>query len=184
MNSIKVVLLGESSVGKTSLVVRLKRDIFADDNESTVGVSFSRIPYNSINFELWDTAGQQRFFSLLPMYYRSARIVLLVFDVSNLRTLDRIYDFFNKISLDIKNDYKVIIIGNKTDLVDDLEPVKRAAVEKFKDYSIHEYVYVSAKSNSNVDMIMPLLDACAKLVKIEVPVCTLVTYKEESKCGC
>lgn len=184
MNSIKVVLLGESSVGKTSLVVRLKRNIFADDNESTVGVSFSRIPYNSVNFELWDTAGQERFATLLPMYYRSARIILLVFDTSNLSTLDRIFNYFNKIMNDIKNDYKVIVIGNKTDLIDDLGVVKRAATQKFKKYDIYAYLYVSAKTNSDIGLIMPMLDTCAKLVKIDIPMSTLVTYKEESGCMC
>lgn len=86
----KLVLLGDSSVGKTSLVNRFASDNFDAHTSNTIGAAFITKEFESINgtqkgvkFEIWDTAGQERYRSLTPMYYRNARAALVCYDLSN-----------------------------------------------------------------------------------------------------
>lgn len=91
-SSRKLVLLGESAVGKSSLVLQFVKGQFDDYRESTIGAAFltQTLPVangNSIKFELWDTAGQERYKSLAPMYYRSSHAAVVVYDItSSVRT--------------------------------------------------------------------------------------------------
>ena len=156
-SNIKIVFLGESSIGKTSIVHRLIRDVFNDNPESTIGASFMTYEKDNIRYNVWDTAGQERYMSLSQMYYRNSDIILLVFDVSNIETINKLLLFLDKLVIDLKKDNKIIIIGNKTDLVTEVE---RLAVDniltnllkkdKYNDILNQiEYLYVSAKSGEN-----------------------------------
>ena len=82
----KVVLLGESAVGKTSLATRFVNNQFSEFEESTIGAAFLSkaltINNKTIKFEIWDTAGQERYQSLAPMYYRGAKVGIIVFDLT------------------------------------------------------------------------------------------------------
>ncbi|CAD6929619.1 unnamed protein product, partial [Tilletia laevis] len=87
MYQFKLVLLGESAVGKSSLVLRYVKDQFDDYRESTIGAAFltqtlSLDPQTTIKFEIWDTAGQERYKSLAPMYYRNANCAVVVYDIT------------------------------------------------------------------------------------------------------
>ena len=87
-SSRKLVLLGESAVGKSSLVLQFVKGQFDDYRESTIGAAFltQTLPVangNSIKFELWDTAGQERYKSLAPMYYRSSHAAVVVYDITS-----------------------------------------------------------------------------------------------------
>ena len=83
----KLVLLGESAVGKSSLVLRFVKDSFDDYRESTIGAAFltqtiSLDESSTVKFEIWDTAGQERYKSLAPMYYRNANCAVVVYDIT------------------------------------------------------------------------------------------------------
>ncbi|KAL8934900.1 MAG: hypothetical protein Q9216_005673, partial [Gyalolechia sp. 2 TL-2023] len=83
----KLVLLGESAVGKSSLVLRFVKDQFDDYRESTIGAAFltqtiSLDDSTTVKFEIWDTAGQERYKSLAPMYYRNANCAVVVYDIT------------------------------------------------------------------------------------------------------
>eukprot|EP01127_Copromyxa_protea_P003274 TRINITY_DN1310_c0_g1_i6.p1 TRINITY_DN1310_c0_g1~~TRINITY_DN1310_c0_g1_i6.p1 ORF type:complete len:141 (-),score=17.42 TRINITY_DN1310_c0_g1_i6:474-896(-) len=92
MLSCKVVLLGSSGVGKTSIVIRYVQSAFAADQQATIGASFwtKRLHFvdNSITLQIWDTAGQERYRSITPMYYRGAQAAILVFDVTNIESFE------------------------------------------------------------------------------------------------
>ncbi|KAJ1671876.1 Vacuolar protein sorting-associated protein 21, partial [Spiromyces aspiralis] len=84
--SVKLVLLGEAAVGKSSLVLRFVNDEFEENKQPTIGAAFLKRKINvgdvCVKFDIWDTAGQERFHSLAPMYYRNAQAAIVVYDVT------------------------------------------------------------------------------------------------------
>ena len=89
----KLVLLGDTAVGKSCLVVRFVRDEFFPFQEPTIGAAFLTQTVNvdnvTIKFEIWDTAGQERYRSLAPMYYRGAGAAIVVYDITNRVTIEK-----------------------------------------------------------------------------------------------
>merc|ERR1712195_323291 len=89
----KLVLLGDSAVGKSSLVLRFVRGQFFEYQESTIGAAFltQNVSLNdyTVKFEIWDTAGQERYHSLAPMYYRGAAAAVVVYDITNADSFQR-----------------------------------------------------------------------------------------------
>ena len=83
----KLVLLGETAVGKSSLVQRYTKDTFTSSQESTIGAAFVtksvELPQGVVQFDIWDTAGQERYHSLASMYYRGAKTALVVYDITS-----------------------------------------------------------------------------------------------------
>lgn len=126
----KIVILGDSSVGKTSLVHRFTTEKFDQHTANTIGAAFITKEHHSANnpdkkiiFEIWDTAGQERYRSLTPMYYRNARTALVCFDLSNgTETFEKARYWIDELLLNSDEDQiKVKLIGNKSDLVDELD---------------------------------------------------------------
>lgn len=170
----KIVLLGNCTVGKTSIADRLTKNIFYDYTETTIGAAYSLLKKGNINMDLWDTAGQERYMSLMPMYFRSADILLLVYDLSDLQSVDRLYYYLTKVSKEITHKYSIIIIGNKLDLIDDqlLEKIDKNITKKIMKYIDSDIdiniIFVSAKTNKNMDILSQMItNACIKLNKIE-----------------
>ena len=93
--SIKLVMIGDTSVGKSSIISRYINNKFEDFQTSTIGASFFHREISGYDFklslEIWDTAGQKRYKSLLPLYYRSSNVILMVYDCSNYQSLYNIY---------------------------------------------------------------------------------------------
>lgn len=119
----KVIVIGECSVGKTSICSSAIRGTCSKFNESTIGAAFHQLkiaqPEAGVQheFNIWDTAGQERFHSLLPMYFRDAPICLLVFDVSNRDSFERITYWFREYDRLKSTDICILyLIGNKIDL--------------------------------------------------------------------
>ena len=122
--SYKVVLLGESSVGKTSLVHRFINDSFNPHTSNTIGAAFITKIYTSrntpdrkIKYEIWDTAGQERYRSLTPMYYRNARIALVCIDLHNItESLATARYWIEQLSVNQDDGIRILLVGNKQDL--------------------------------------------------------------------
>merc|ERR550537_1082312 len=117
----KLVLLGDASVGKSSILMRFLQNKFSDGIESTVGAAFSTKTIESRNrqvkFEIWDTAGQERFRSLAPMYYRSASSAVVVYDQTNAVTFERAQAWVRQVMQTSTNPNIVIALAaNKMDL--------------------------------------------------------------------
>ena len=89
----KLVLLGESAVGKSSMALRFVNGRFSEFQENTIGAAYLTksvvIDDNAVKFEIWDTAGQERYNSLAPMYYRGAQAAIVVYDITNADTFER-----------------------------------------------------------------------------------------------
>jgi small GTP-binding protein len=149
--NVKITLLGESTTGKSSIAYRLIKNVFNDQIDSTIGAAYMVLKANNIRFDIWDTAGQERYLSIVQLYYRNTDIFLLVFDVSDLKTLDRLIYYINKINQEMDNNYTIFIVGNKTDLVDDAElpTIKKFVQDKIPacNKSVF-YLYFSTKTGT------------------------------------
>lgn len=127
----KIVILGDSSVGKTSLVHRFTTDKFDEHTANTIGAAFitkehhsNNNPEKKVKFEIWDTAGQERYRSLTPMYYRNAKTALVCFDLSNMEeTFDKAKYWIEQLQINANDqDIKIKLIGNKSDIDALLDP--------------------------------------------------------------
>jgi small GTP-binding protein len=166
---LKVIMLGKTTVGKTSIAIRLTNGRHNEQVSATVGASFIMADRGNIKYDIWDTGGQERFRCLMPMYIRDSRIVIFVFDVTDLTTLDILDNYTSDLS-GLKNSY-IIIIGNKMDLLDDeqLQSVVNIIKDKLELLTLKDKVYdcvlVSAKTGENFDNFLQKLHSCAKECK-------------------
>jgi small GTP-binding protein len=138
LNKFKVVFLGDSSVGKTSIVFRLTKDLFYNGVCQTIGASFSTYRKDQNYFELWDTAGQERFAFVSQLYYRDGEIHICVFDMSEFATVNRVINYIKQIKTECNKYHKFIIIGNKIDLIplDELIELQERIDKRFRSYDI------------------------------------------------
>lgn len=104
----KLVLLGESAVGKSSLVLRFVKGQFHEYQESTIGAAFLTqtlsMEDSEVKFEIWDTAGQERYNSLAPMYYRGAQAAIVVYDILNQDSFQRAQTWVNELQRKVRSD--------------------------------------------------------------------------------
>ncbi|KAJ1824930.1 GTP-binding protein of the rab/ypt [Coemansia sp. RSA 2671] len=119
----KVVLLGESAVGKSSIVTRFTRDEFNQYKESTIGAAFLTKEIavdasNTVNLNIWDTAGQERYKSLAPMYYRNAEAAVVVYDITQAASFERAKSWIKELQRQAEPNIIIALAGNKTDLAD------------------------------------------------------------------
>merc|ERR1712146_282886 len=116
----KLVLLGDSAVGKSSLVLRFVRGQFFEYQESTIGAAFltQTVALNdtTVKFEIWDTAGQERYHSLAPMYYRGAAAAIVVYDITNRDTFQRAKAWVKELQRQGNPNIVIALAGNKSDL--------------------------------------------------------------------
>nr|POE88169.1 vacuolar protein sorting-associated protein 21 [Quercus suber] len=119
-SSVKLVLLGEAAVGKSSLVLRFVNDDFQPNKEPTIGAAFltqkCQLPTRTIKFEIWDTAGQERFASLAPMYYRNAQSALVVYDITKASSLVKAKHWVAELQRQASPGIVIALVGNKLDL--------------------------------------------------------------------
>jgi Ras-related protein Rab-5C len=119
-SSVKLVLLGEAAVGKSSLVLRFVNNDFQENKEPTIGAAFltqkCNLPTRTIKFEIWDTAGQERFASLAPMYYRNAQAALVVYDLTKPTSLVKAKHWVAELQRQASPGIVIALVGNKLDL--------------------------------------------------------------------
>tara|TARA_Y100001978_G_scaffold199513_1_gene213963 strand:- start:583 stop:1167 length:585 start_codon:yes stop_codon:yes gene_type:complete len=157
MIKIKIVLLGDIAVGKSSYIMRLNFNKFFNYMDSTIGAAFStkimNIDGKSVKIEFWDTAGQERYKSLISMYYNNADAALIFYDINKLETLTNAIKLIDTLKSRGPVHIKYILIGNKYDLLDDhsitIDTVK-AKLLNSENQNV-EHVYTSAKTNYNVE---------------------------------
>jgi len=117
----KVVILGPSGVGKTSMVTRYVRGTYTGSSTATIGAAFMKkdVILNGyrIVLQIWDTAGQERFRSMAPMYYRGAHAAILVFDVTSQESLDKVGGWVEELQDNAGEDIILVMAANKCDLL-------------------------------------------------------------------
>ncbi|CUM66757.1 uncharacterized protein PRCAT00004438001 [Priceomyces carsonii] len=155
----KVVVLGDSSVGKTSLIHRFASDTFNQHTSNTIGAAFITIEHSSkskedrkLKLEIWDTAGQERYKSLTPMYYRNANVALICFDLSNVVTLDKAKYWLEQLLLNSGSQSQaatIKLIGTKQDLIENNETSR--VVTDFCEQNHLTFYKTSAKTREGID---------------------------------
>ena len=153
----QLLIIGDSSVGKTSLITRYANGTFKEEYLATVGLDYftkvEEINNQTIQVKLWDTAGQERFKSLTQNYFRNAQGVLLTFDVTNTESFDNLKDWINSIKKNMEGNnvfIPLIIIGNKIDMEDSRE-IQKEDAQKFATENKYKYFETSAKTGEGVD---------------------------------
>lgn len=161
--AVKLVLLGEAAVGKSSLVLRFVSNDFQENKEPTIGAAFltqkCTIGDKTIKYEIWDTAGQERFASLAPMYYRNAQAALVVYDITKPASFLKARHWVKELHEQASKDITIALVGNKYDLVeneneDDQESLRKVSIEEGKNLAEEEgllFFETSAKSSYNVN---------------------------------
>ncbi|ETW86901.1 hypothetical protein HETIRDRAFT_377553 [Heterobasidion irregulare TC 32-1] len=118
---VKLVLLGEAAVGKSSVVLRFVSNEFQANKEPTIGAAFltqkCRLEDRVLRYEIWDTAGQERFHSLAPMYYRNAQAAVVVYDVTKASSLEKAKTWVKELQRQANPNIVIALAGNKLDLV-------------------------------------------------------------------
>ena len=119
-NKIKIMLIGDSTVGKTSLIRKYCENEFSETYITTVGIDF-QIKYLDINnkkikLQIWDTAGQERYQTVAKNYFNSSNGFIIVYDIAQRSTFDSVYNWVEQIKELAPSHIKIVIFGNKTDL--------------------------------------------------------------------
>jgi small GTP-binding protein len=151
--SLKIVVVGDSGVGKTCLLIRFVRDIFDEESQPTLGVEFLtkivQTEKHRIQLQLWDTAGQELFRSVTRGYYRGSAGALLLFDLTNRDSFESIARWLQDIRDVARADVVTVLIGNKADLADQRQVTSEEAAAFAKENGM-AFFETSAKTGLNV----------------------------------
>jgi small GTP-binding protein len=162
MENYRIVLLGDSSVGKSCLLAKFAFDIFTEYQEPTIGAAFmvKNIKINSTNvkIEIWDTAGQERYKSLAPMYYRAAEGAVIIYDITQNDSLKGATFWINEIKNKGNKNCICFLVGNKIDLESDRK-IEKDIVTEYCEKNNTRHITTSAKTGKNV---MLLFEELAK----------------------
>ena len=157
---IKILLLGESNVGKTSIFKRFIFNKFDKNQGSTIGVDFEskvfKYKNNDYQIRLFDTAGQERFRSITQGYYHMGEGFFIVFDLNNQKSLEAIIKWIESIKENSENP-KFIILGNKDDLKDKMSDDEINIFLEKNAIDINNYIKTSALKNKNIDLAFELM---------------------------
>jgi len=150
----KLVLLGESAVGKSSLVLRFVKGQFHEYQESTIGAAFLTqtvcLDDTTVKFEIWDTAGQERYHSLAPMYYRGAQAAIVVYDITNPDTFERAKTWVKELQRQASANIVIALAGNKADLASK-RSLEFEEAQAYADENSLLFMETSAKTAMNVN---------------------------------
>ena len=146
----KILILGDSFVGKTNILKRFMHNEFDTTTKETVGVEFCSKNFNfGVKAQIWDTAGQERYRSVTKAYYKGAKGALLVYDITKRRTFENIDNWLIDLRTNGDKDILIMLIGNKSDLKDSREVSKDEAESKAEQYNI-PFFETSAKNGDNI----------------------------------
>lgn len=150
----KVLLVGDAGVGKSCLVRRFSEDAFSDAYKVTVGVDFKiktvELERKTIKLQLWDTAGEERFYSITSCFYRGAHGIIVVYDVTKQKSFDNVKTWFREVERNASQHVCKLLVGNKNDLTAD-KVVDYNEAKTFAEQLGIPFLETSAKNAVNVE---------------------------------
>lgn len=151
----KIIIIGDSGIGKSCVLKRLMEDDFKEDHDVTVGVDFGshliKVEDKILKLQVWDTAGQESFKSITKIFYRGAHCIILAYSIINGLSFDNLKEWLRDVRTQCSPDVMVFIVGNKCDL-ENMREVAHESVVDFKDQNQILYCCeTSAKSGKNVE---------------------------------
>ena len=155
----KILIIGESGVGKTCLLLRFADNSFTSNHILTIGIDFKikmiNIEDKVIKPQIWDTAGQDRFRTITKTYYKGSQGVILTYDVCDIKSYDNVKDWIQQIELNAKSSICKVLVGNKCDRSDRV--IKEEDGKKLADKYMMNFYETSAKSGKNVNEVFTYL---------------------------
>ena len=150
----KVVLVGDSFVGKTNIMSKYLKNEFHEDSKATVGVEFGSKQFNveghSIKAQIWDTAGQERYKAITSAYYKGAKGAFVVYDITRKGSFESVDKWVSDLTAAADKKLTILVIGNKCDLEDQRQVTKEQGEEKAKNSEV-AFMETSALSGENLD---------------------------------
>lgn len=170
------IFLGDSAVGKTSIISQYIYNTSNSDHQPTIGVDFfsknidipDSNPPRTIRMQIWDTAGQERFHAIIPSYIRNSTVVILVFDITSSSSFNNLVKWHQTVMNVADPNVSFIVVGNKVDLEDN----RCISTEKAESYASSikaKYIETSARTPINIDELFLLIANCPILNSIKEP---------------
>lgn len=177
----KVLLLGDVAVGKSCIFLRYTENCYTENHISTIGLDFRTIPLQisseSIGLQLWDTAGQEKYFSITKNYFKNSSGIAIVYDISNRSSFDKVPNWIRQIKeFSNLSELSIVLLGNKNDLTDKRQVTTEEGIELAAKYNII-FSEVSAKTGDNIQSTFEILGKKIKEFKEKVGCC-------KCKCNC
>lgn len=150
----KIVIIGDSGVGKSNLMTRYTSNDFSHDTPATIGVEFMtksvKIEGRDAKVQIWDTAGQERFRAISRSIYHGAKGAMLVYDITNQQSFDNVANWLQELRVHVHASTVIFLIGNKCDL-EHLRVVKKETADRFARENGLSFLETSALERTNVD---------------------------------
>ncbi len=151
---VKLIIVGDSGVGKTNLINRFATDTFDRNSKATIGVEFIyktlKVNGEIFKVEIWDTAGQERYKAITSAYYKGAKGAVIVYDITSEETFNNVETWINEVRGKSANNLQIMIIGNKIDLYGQRKISLEKGLEKAKNLNLH-FFEASALDKTNVN---------------------------------
>jgi len=169
----KLLVIGDTGVGKSSLTLRFTKDSFPEEHVTTLGIDFSHriisLDSKRIKLQLWDTAGQEKFHSIVTAFFRGAAGAIITYDITNMESFNHAKDEWLKEAKRwcLREEIAVVLVGNKCDLLDQRE-VPRSLAQEFANETGMQSFEVSAKDSVGVERaFVALAQECMKNMQRE-----------------
>jgi Ras-related protein Rab-1A len=150
----KLLLIGDSGVGKSCLLLRFADDTYNESYISTIGVDFKirtiELDGKTVKLQIWDTAGQERFRTITSSYYRGAHGIIIVYDVTDQESFNNVKTWLHEIDRYANESVNKLLVGNKNDLTTK-KVVDTATAKEFADSLGIKFLETSAKTSENVE---------------------------------
>ena len=151
---VKMVLIGDSSVGKTNIMSKFLKNEFREDSRATVGVEFGSKIFSvdkyKVKVQIWDTAGQERYRAVTNAYYKGAKGAFIVYDITRKETFDNVERWYYDLKNSSDKNPTIMLIGNKSDLESQRQVSKENGEEKAKSFEL-AFMEMSALSGENLE---------------------------------
>ena len=185
----RIVIIGDTSVGKTSILNQLIDQTFQEYEQTTVGANYQlyveEIDGKKVEIQIWDTAGQEKFKSLGPIYYRNARGAAVVFDVTNRNTFDHLSEWINAFTEVAGTDTSIFIVANQIDKIDKRQ-VDSDEIKSWADSNAYRVFETSAKTGEGVAELFHeiAVEILKNFVSNAKQIQNAEPYEGERKCNC
>ncbi|XP_007950952.1 ras-related protein Rab-19 [Orycteropus afer afer] len=171
----KVILIGDSNVGKTCVVQHFKSGVYTDTQQNTIGVDFTvrslDVDGKKVKMQVWDTAGQERFRTITQSYYRSAHAAIIAYDLTRWSTFESVPHWIHEIEKYGAANLVMMLIGNKADLWEQRHVLFEDACTLAEKYGLLAVLETSAKESRNIDEVF-LLMAKELMARNSLHLCT------------
>ena len=152
----KLIIIGDTGVGKSSILLKLTQGDFKQEHTVTIGVEFGNYALmlnnqNLVKLQIWDTAGQESFRSITRIFYKGSHAVMVCFDITTRESFNHVHDWHKEIQNNAEENILVYLIGNMADLDENREVTRQEAEAMCKELGFHKYIETSAFTGMNLE---------------------------------